>query len=312
MTTLPARILCYVRARWISILSIVILVTIWEIAGHLSPKSPLRESPLVPPLEMIFGRSLLGMSDYWRIDMWAPMPVVGGAQTYLGAFLALAYHSALTIFRLASGLVLGAVIGTLLGLAISWSPFLRKLSGAPLHLLRMFPLLAMIPLFQFWFGANNLSAIVFVAYGVGVVYFVATINAASNVQGKYIDYAHTLGASQLRIYLRVVFPAILPELFSSIMLTLGLAWSAVIGAEYVGVNSGIGRMIIWAEFFSATGRMMLVTILLIVYAGASYLVCRRVAAHVLRWMPSATRAEVVDHSIEAELPMEDQPVMVNR
>ena len=230
----------YIRSHWISILSILTLAVAWEIAGHLSPKSPLRESPLVPPFEVIFGRSLLGMSDYWRIDMWAPMPVVGGAQTYLGAVLALVYHSALTIFRLASGLVLGAVAGTLLGLAISWSPFLRKLSGAPLHMLRMFPLLAMIPLFQFWFGANDLSAILFVAYGVGVVYFVATVNATSNVQSKYIDYARTLGASKPRIYLTVVFPAILPELFSSIMLTLGLAWSAVIGAEYVGVTPASG------------------------------------------------------------------------
>ena len=103
--TFASRVVGYLRSRWISILSIVTLAVAWEIAGHLSPKSPLRESPLVPPFEVIFGRSLLGMSDYWRIDMWAPMPVVGGAQTYLGAVLALVYHSSLTIFRLASGLV---------------------------------------------------------------------------------------------------------------------------------------------------------------------------------------------------------------
>jgi sulfonate transport system permease protein len=258
----------------------------------------------------MFGQSLLGMSDYWRIDMWAPMPIVGGEQTYLGAFLALGYHSALTIARLASGLVIGAVGGTLLGLAVSWSLLLRKLAAAPLHLLRMFPLLAMIPLFQFWFGSNNFSAIAFVAYGVGVVYFVTTINATSNVQSKYVDYARTLGASSLRIYAKVIVPAIMPELFSSVMLTLGLAWSAVIGAEYVCVDSGIGRMIIWAQFFSATGRMMLVTLLLTFYAGMSYLACRRIAAHVLRWMPSPARAEVVENSIAARMPAEDQPVVV--
>jgi sulfonate transport system permease protein len=260
----------------------------------------------------MFGPSLIGMSDYWRIDMWAPMPVVGGAKTYLGAFLALGYHSVLTISRLSSGLLLGAVVGTFLGLAISWSPILRKLAAAPLHMLRMFPLLAMIPLFQFWFGATNQSAIIFVAYGVGVVYFVATINAVSNVERKYIDYARTLGASKLRIYRTVIAPAILPELFSSIMLTLGLAWSAVIGAEYIAVDSGIGRMIIWAQFFSATGRMMLVTLLLTFYAGMSYLVCRRVAAHVLRWMPSSAKAQVLEHSIGAQIPAEDQPVLVGQ
>ena len=68
----------------------------------------------MPPFEVIFGRSLLGMSDYWGIDMWAPMPVVGGAADISRRGPRPAYHSALTIFRLASGLVLGAVAGTLL------------------------------------------------------------------------------------------------------------------------------------------------------------------------------------------------------
>jgi sulfonate transport system permease protein len=304
--------LAYLRARGISVLAILALAAAWEIAGHLSSKSPLRGTPYFPSFEFMFGPSLLGMADYWRFDMWAPMPIAGGERTYLGAFLALGYHSALTIFRLASGLVLGAVAGAVLGIAVSWSKILRKLFAAPLHMLRMFPLLAMIPLFQFWFGSNSLSAIAFVAYGVGVVYFVATINATSNVESKYIDYARTLGASQLRIYAKVIVPAIMPELFSSIMLTLGLAWSAVIGAEYIGVDSGIGRIIIWAQFFSATGRMMLVTMLLTLYAGISYLVCRRIAAHVLRWKPSAAKAEPIKEAVDVENSMESRSVLVSQ
>ena len=125
------RLASFLRARWISVLALLVLAVAWEVAAHLSPKSPLRGTPLVPSFEFMFGQSLLGMSDYWRIDMWAPMPIVGGEQTYLGAFLALGYHSALTIARLASGLVLGAVGGTLLGLAVSWSLLLRKLAAAP-------------------------------------------------------------------------------------------------------------------------------------------------------------------------------------
>jgi NitT/TauT family transport system permease protein len=88
----------------------------------------------------------------------------------------------------------------------------------------------------------------------------------------------------------VILPAILPELFSSVFLTLGLAWSAVIGAEYVGVESGIGRMIIWAEFFSHTGRMVLITVFIVIYATLSFALVRRITARVLVWTPgSASR-----------------------
>ena len=281
----------YVRRRRVSLLTILALLAIWQIAGYLSPTSALRGSPIVPPFEFIFGPALLGMSDYWHYEALAPVPSLGGERTWRGAFLALGYHSALTLWRIVSGFVLGAVIGTVLGLLVARSPIARALFALPLHLLRMIPLLATVPLFQFWFGATNMSAIIFVAYGVGVVYFAGTINAVANIPPRYIEYARTLGASEWRIFSAIIFPAILPELFSSVMLTLGLAWSAVIGAEYIGVDSGIGRMIIWAEFFSNTGRMALVTILLMIYAGVSYFLFRRIAAKVLSWMPSSTSGE---------------------
>lgn len=275
----------FLRRRWLSLFTIAVILLGWEIAAHRSPLNPIHKTPLVPPWEYVFGPALLGMADYWPFDVLAPVPAVGGAQTYLGAALAIGYHSALTMLRLALGFFGGALGGILLGLAFSWSPMLRRLAATPLHILRMFPLLAMVPLFRFWFGANTLSAILFVAYGVGVVYFAATINAVSNVPNRYIEYARTLGASRLRVYLSVIVPAIVPELCSSILLTLGLAWSAVIGAEYIGLDSGIGKVIIFAQFFSNTGRMTLATLFVILYAALSFMLFKRIAARILGWMP---------------------------
>ncbi|WP_424930685.1 ABC transporter permease [Amaricoccus tamworthensis] len=271
--------------NWISILTVLALIAGWQIAGMLSPTSPLRESPIVPPWEFIFGRALIGLSDYWRIDLWAPVPQFGGQQTLLGAVLAIGFHSALTLFRLIAGLCLGAIVGTLLGLALSWSEPVRRLLAPTLHLVRMIPLLALVPLFQFWFGSSNMSAIGFVGYGVGVIYLVATVNAVSNVPSRYVEAARTMGASKLRTYRTVIVPAILPELFSSIFLTLGLAWSAVIGAEFIGVESGIGRMIIWSDYFSNTGRMALITLIILGYAMISFALVARLQAWVLRWLP---------------------------
>ena len=71
----------------------------------------------MPPWEFVFGPALIGMSDYWTFDFWAPRPAAGGAQTYLGALLAIVYHSALTLWRLS----LGLVIGTTLGVGLAWS-----------------------------------------------------------------------------------------------------------------------------------------------------------------------------------------------
>ena len=171
------------------------------------------------------------------------------------------------------------------GLAVAWSPTLRRAAYLPLSVFRMIPLLAMIPLFQFWIGANGASVVAFVAVGTGAVFLVGTINAVANVPNRYAEYARTLGASRREIYVRVVIPAILPELFSTVMLTLGLAWSAVIAGEYVGIDSGLGRILIFAQFMSQTGRMALVALLLLFYASLSYFLCDRISRRLLAWMP---------------------------
>lgn len=279
------RLVRYLRRNWVSAISVIAIIVVWEIVSHIVPKSPLRDSPIVPPLEYVFGRALIGLSDYWKIDMWAPVPELGGERTLFGALLAIGYHSSLTIFRVAAGLAVGSIVGTLLGLAVAWSSVARQLTAPTLHLIRMCPLLAMIPLFQFWFGATNVGAIAFVAYGVGVVFLIGTINAVTNLPRKYIEAARTMGASDFLILRAVALPGILPELFTSFYLTLGLAWSAVIGAEYIGVESGIGRMIIWAEYFSNTGRMMIVAIIIFIYASLSIVLLRHIQERVLRWMP---------------------------
>ena len=273
------------RERGVKLATILALLAGWEIAAWISPKTLLAQTPLVPSFEEIFGPALLGMADYWKFPFWAPITSMGGAQTYRGAVLALAYHSMLTMVRLTIGLTIGGFLGIGGGLAVAWSPILRRAAYLPLSVFRMIPLLAMIPLFQFWVGANGASVVAFVAVGTGAVFLIGTINAVANVPSRYAEYARTLGASRREIYVRVVIPAILPELFSTVMLTLGLAWSAVIAGEYVGIDSGLGRMLIFAQFMSQTGRMALVALLLLFYASLSYFLCNRISRRLLAWMP---------------------------
>ena len=277
------RILDWIAENWVSLLTVAALLTIWEVISHSVSKSPLQDAPIVPPWEYVFGKAYVGLSDYWKWDVLAPVPERGGAKTTLGATLALTLHTSITIFRVVAGLLIGCVVGTGLGLIISCSRRVRAAASMPLHFLRMTPLLAMIPLFQFWFGANNLTAIIFVAYGVGVAFVAGSINAVSNVPPVYVDFARTQGLSLLGTYARVVVPAIIPELFSTAYLSVGVAWAAVIGAEFIGVNSGLGRIVIWANFFSNTGRMVLAACVIVLLVGISIALLRKLQNKALMW-----------------------------
>ena len=127
------------------------------------------------------------------------------------------------------------------------------------------------------------------AYGVGVILVAGVVNAVRNMPQIYIDNARMLGASRWRVYTTVVLPSIFPELRATILLSLGIGWAAVLGAEYLGAQSGLGYIIIYAEQFAYLDRMFLVALIFILYASVSYWLFARLSAKMLQWMPRAGR-----------------------
>lgn len=285
MTRLGARLVAAVRAHPAVFITWIVLLAGWEIAAHLVPESAREGSPIVPSWEFVWTDSLRQLSGNWNEPYWAPNPARGGEETYLGAFLAIVYHSLFTLMRLLLGLAIGVAAGVGTGLALSYWTKTRQIAWPPLNFLRMLPLLAAIPLFQFLLGANTKGTTTFIAFGVWVVLVVGTINAVHNVPDRYLESARTLGASRRRTYLRVVVPGSIPELRTSLLLAAGLSWSLTVGAEYIGLREGLGSIMAVAEYFTNTGRMIIVAILVGFYALLTFAILDRLFNRLVRWMP---------------------------
>lgn len=278
------------KRRWVGILVLLGMAGAWQLASLVYRGEAVPGEPLVPGWQVVVTKTFVSLSDYWQGGLGVKATAEGGAQTYQGAVLAILSHSADTILRLSSGLVVGALVGTALGLAVSWSRWTRRIVALPGHVVRTFPLLAMIPLFQLWFGIAFVGMMLFVAYGVGIIFFVGTINAVKNVPSIYIDYARVLGAPKLHLYRTVILPAIFPELRSSVLLSLGIGWTAVLGAEYLGAQTGLGQIIVYSEQFAYVDRMFLVALVFVLYASVSYAVFDRISRRMTQWVPRASGA----------------------
>jgi len=263
----------------------IVLLVAWEVAAYVVPESAREGSPIVPSWEFVFTDSLKDLSGNWTKPYWAPNPIRGGDETYLGAFLAIGYHSLQTLIRLSLGLVVGVMAGVGTGLLISYWALARRLAWPSLNFLRMIPLLTAIPLFQFWLGANTKGTTTFIAFGVWVVLVVATINAVANVPDRYLESARTLGASRRRTYLRVVVPGAMPELRTALLLAAGLSWSLTVGAEYIGLRNGLGSIMAVAEYTTNTGRMIIIAILVGLSALFTFALLDRVFSRIVSWMP---------------------------
>jgi sulfonate transport system permease protein len=261
------------------------LMALWQLASILIPYESVPGEPMVPGWQIVFTRTIVSLADYWQGGFGLKAVAKGGERSYAAAALAILSNSWDTSLRLYTGLLLGAVAGSIGGLAVSWSKWSRRMVALRGQVLRTFPLMALIPLFQLWFGLTFEGMVLFVALGVGVIFFTGTVNAVANISGIYIDYARTLGAGRLQIYRSVIIPAMFPELRSSILLGLGMAWTAVVAAEFLGAQTGLGQIIVYSQYFGYVDRMFLVALILLTYAAITYVLFERASRRLTEWMP---------------------------
>ncbi|OLE18181.1 MAG: hypothetical protein AUI36_36035, partial [Cyanobacteria bacterium 13_1_40CM_2_61_4] len=104
--------------------------------------------------------------------------------------------------------------------------------------------IAWIPLAIVLFGIGNPTAIFVVFMGVYFILTISTVAAVNAVDQRLIKTARSYGASRTQVWTRVIFPAVLPQVFTMLRINFFAAWMAVLAAEMVGVKNGLGMMII--------------------------------------------------------------------
>ena len=294
----PRRLLNAMRNNPLFFITWLVLLVGWQIVSYIAPEGTL-EHPLVPGWDYVFGNTLFRMSGDWllnavpvfgvefRFEELAPYPALLGdqARTWPAVFLALGFHSFMTLSRLLVGLALGLMVGIATGLAIPYWPVLRQTAWAPMNFLRMIPLLAAIPWLQFGLGANFRGAVAFIAFGVWVTLVVATMNSVANVPDRYIESARTLGASRPYTYFKVIVPGSLPELRTALLLSAGLGWSLTIAAEFLGFPTGLGHMASIAVQETNTARLVIVAFVVACYSLLTFFLLNQMFNRLVSWMP---------------------------
>ena len=297
----PRRLLNAMRNNPLFFITWAVLLMGWQLVSYVAPEGTL-EHPLVPGWDYVFGDTLFRMSGDWflnkvpilflevRFEELAPYPALDGdaSRTWPAVFLALSFHSFMTLSRLLVGLAIGLVIGIATGLAIPYWPVLRQTAWAPMNFLRMIPLLAAIPWLQFGLGANFRGAVAFIAFGVWVTLVVATMNSVANVPDRFIESARTLGASRPYTYLKVIVPGAMPELRTALLLSAGLGWSLTIAAEFLGFPTGLGHMASIAVQETNTARLVIVAVVVAFYSLLTFYMLNQMFNKLVSWMPQRT------------------------
>jgi NitT/TauT family transport system permease protein len=211
------------------VLSIGIVVAVWEGAAALQ-----LIDPLILPQPHLFIAEIQQQAQFL-------LPRIG-VQRVGANFVALTAIIA-SLQRVLIGLLLAFIASLLIGSFAFYIDVFGKLMLPAVTLLAPIAPVAWIPFALVAFGIGDGAAIFVVFIGIVFTLTLGTVHHMTHVHQVYINSARVLGASRRQVMFHVILPAILPNLFVIMRINFSGAWTGVLAAEMVGVNTGMGTIV---------------------------------------------------------------------
>ncbi|ARV57604.1 nitrate ABC transporter, permease protein [Nostocales cyanobacterium HT-58-2] len=181
--------------------------------------------------------------------------------------------------RVGLGFSLAAIVGIALGILIGANQLLYNAVDPIFQVLRTVPPLAWLPISLAAFQQANPSAI-FVIFITSIwPIIINTIVGVQQIPQDYINVARVLRLKGPKYFLKVVFPATVPYIFTGLRIGIGLSWLAIVAAEMLVGGVGIGSFI-WDAYNTTTETNLSEIILALIYVGLVGLMLDRLVAFI--------------------------------
>lgn len=173
-----------------------------------------------------------------------------------------------SLARVFGGFAIAAAVAPPLALLLGYSWTLRCIMLPLVTLIRPIPPIAWIPLAILWFGLGDPPSYFITALAAFFPIFLSSFAGAQALQDEHVNAAKSLGAGAAALLMRIMLPSALPHIVTGLRIGLGQAWMAVVTAELIAAQSGLGFMIQASRLNLETSRV-LVGMTLIGILGAS-------------------------------------------
>ncbi len=168
------------------------------------------------------------------------------------------------------GLLVTAVLGLALSVALHFSPTLRRAFYPLLVASQAIPFPVLAPILLVWLGFGILPKIIVVALVSFFSIVVATLAGFAAVDPQLLKLMRTFDASRMRIFRHVELPAALPGLFTGAKIAVAVSVIGAVFAEYNGSNSGLGYLILISIPQLLSARAVAATVVLALFAIALF------------------------------------------
>ena len=200
-------------------------------------------------------------------------------------------HLWVTLQETALAFVIGSALGLVVGLWLGLSPTASALFDPYITAMNAMPRVVLAPIFMVWFGLGIWSK---VALGVTLVFFIVFFNVyqgVKEVSPVVLSNTIMLGANRKQLLRHVYLPSATSWVFSSLHVSVGMAFVGAVVGEYLGSAKGVGYLIQQAEGAFDINTVFAGIFVLTAFALVLDFAVTKVERRLLVWRPTQGETE---------------------
>ncbi|MDB5595037.1 MAG: nitrate/sulfonate/taurine/bicarbonate superfamily binding cassette transporter, rane protein [Hyphomicrobiales bacterium] len=231
---------------------------------------------------LFFALWEIGPRMGWITPMLTSYPsAIAGTLMKMTSDGSLVLHTWVTLKEILVGFAGGMALGTLLAVALWWSPMVYRIADPFIVVLNALPKIALVPIFYIWLG--DMASIY--AMAIAVSLFVTVLMLFTGFQAidpDKVRLVRLFGASQVQVLTKIVLPGSVPTMISTLKVNVGLALVGVIVGEFQAAKAGLGYLITYGSQIFQMNLVMTSIFVLAVISTLLFALIQSVEATVLR------------------------------
>jgi NitT/TauT family transport system permease protein len=156
-------------------------------------------------------------------------------------------HIIASVMRVAMGFTLAVALGIPFGLALGSFARVNAFANSLIQVLRPISPIAWLPVATLLFGGGDVAAVYLIWLCSFFPISISTAAAVATVDRKYVRSAMNFGVFGLEFARTVLIPASMPSILTALRVSIGICWVVVVAAEMLGVEQGLGYLVLDAR-----------------------------------------------------------------
>jgi NitT/TauT family transport system permease protein len=153
-------------------------------------------------------------------------------------------HVATSLRRVAVGLAWALAVGVPAGFAIGRLRWLEQMLSPALQFLRMVSPLSWMPVAVMSLGVGDRAVYFLLAFSAVWPLLMNTAAGVAQLDRRWIELGESLAATRLEMIWHIYVPGIAAHVLTGVRLAIGVLWIVLVPAEMLGVNAGLGYLIL--------------------------------------------------------------------